>query len=111
MYVDNANGGFHYRSIDVKREAVDDYNTWSQEFLKRTVWADECRSWYKNGKNSGHVTGVYPGSILHFKDCLENMGGEHFDIRYNSKNRFRFLGNGESVWDKHGMGDLAYYMN
>ena len=57
------------------------------------------------------MTGVYPGSILHFKDCLESMGGEHFDVRYNSKNRFRFLGNGESVWDKHGMGDLAYYMN
>ncbi|KAJ5833968.1 hypothetical protein N7474_002279 [Penicillium riverlandense] len=99
------------KSIDVKREAVDDYNVYAQEFLKRMVWSDGCRSWYKNGKRSGHVTGVYPGSILHYKDCLENIGGEHFNIEYRSKNRFRFLGNGESVHDKHGAGDLAYYMD
>ncbi|KAJ5618773.1 hypothetical protein N7510_002757 [Penicillium lagena] len=99
------------KSIDVKREAVDDYNVYAQEFLKRMVWSDGCRSWYKNGKGSGHVTGVYPGSILHYKDCLDNIGGEHFNIQYRSKNRFHFLGNGESVHDKHGAGDLAYYMD
>ncbi|KAJ5197351.1 hypothetical protein N7449_007830 [Penicillium cf. viridicatum] len=99
------------KSIDVKREAMEDYNVYCQEFLKRTVWSDECRSWYKNGKSSGHVTGVYPGSVLHFKDCLENIGGEHFHIDYRSKNRFRFLGNGESVRDQHGAGDLAWYMD
>ncbi|KAL2007466.1 hypothetical protein VTN00DRAFT_8904 [Thermoascus crustaceus] len=98
------------KSIDVKKEAVEDYNTWAQEFLKRTVWADPCRSWYKNGKKTGQVTGVYPGSILHFKDCLENMGSEHFNIRYNSNNRFRFLGNGTSLYEKNEQGDFAYYM-
>ncbi|KAJ6132066.1 hypothetical protein N7471_007281 [Penicillium samsonianum] len=99
------------KSIDVKKEAMEDYNVYCQEFLKRMVWSDECRSWYKNGKSSGHVTGVYPGSVLHFKDCLENIGGEHFNIEYRSKNRFRFLGNGESVHDQHGAGDLAWYMD
>ncbi|KAJ6146870.1 hypothetical protein N7497_008852 [Penicillium chrysogenum] len=99
------------KSIDVKKEAVEDYNVYCQEFLKRMVWSDECRSWYKNGKSTGHVTGVYPGSVLHFKDCLENIGGEHFHIEYRSKNRFRFLGNGESVRDQHGAGDLAWYMD
>lgn len=90
---------------------MDDYNVYAQEFLKRMVWSDGCRSWYKNGKPSGQVTGVYPGSILHFKDCLENIGAEHFNIQYRSKNRFHCLGNGESVHDKHGSGDLAYYMD
>ncbi|KAF9888834.1 hypothetical protein FE257_008203 [Aspergillus nanangensis] len=99
------------KSIDVKREAMDDYNVYAQEFLKRMVWSDSCRSWYKNGKRSGHVTGVYPGSILHFKDCLEKIGGEHFNIEYRSKNRFACLGNGESVHDQHGAGDLAWYMH
>ncbi|PGH26724.1 hypothetical protein AJ80_01670 [Polytolypa hystricis UAMH7299] len=99
------------KSIDVKKDAVDDYNAYAQEFLKRMVWADDCRSWYKNGKSSGQVTGVYPGSILHFKDSLENMGAEHFNFGYNSKNRFRFLGNGESLCENHGEGDLAYYMD
>ncbi|KAL1986794.1 hypothetical protein VTN96DRAFT_5659 [Rasamsonia emersonii] len=97
-------------SIDVKKEAVDDYNVWAQEFLKRTVWADDCRSWYKNGKRTGQVTGVYPGSLLHFKECLERIGGEHFNIRYRSLNRFRCLGNGQTVGERGGQGDLAYYM-
>ncbi|KAF2498224.1 putative flavoprotein [Lophium mytilinum] len=99
------------KSIDVKREAVDDFNVWSQEFLKRMTWADECRSWYKNGKEKGQLTGVYAGSMAHFKNSLENMGAEHFDVRWNSSNRFRYLGNGEGLTDLHGLGDLVYYLN
>ncbi|OCT52651.1 putative sterigmatocystin biosynthesis monooxygenase stcW [Cladophialophora carrionii] len=98
------------KSITPKPEAVADFNEYSQEFLKNTVWADNCRSWYKNGKESGAVTGTYAGSILHFKDGLENVGSEHFDIVWRSKNRFAWLGNGQSLWDKDGMGDMAYYM-
>lgn len=90
---------------------MDDYNVYAQEFLKRMVWSDSCKSWYKNGKRSGHVTGVYPGSILHFKDCLERIGGEHFNIKWRSKNRFHCLGNGESLHDKSGAGDLAWYFD
>lgn len=99
-----------FRSITPKAEAVADFNTYSQEFLKSMVWADNCRSWYKNGKESGTVTGTYAGTILHFKDCLESLAGENFDVVWRSKNRFRWLGNGQSKWDKDGMGDLAYYM-
>ncbi|OQV07306.1 hypothetical protein CLAIMM_11760 isoform 2 [Cladophialophora immunda] len=98
------------KSITPKAEAVADFNTYSQEFLKSMVWADNCRSWYKNGKERGTVTGTYAGTILHFKDCLESLGGEHFDVVWRSKNRFRWLGNGQSKWDNDGMGDLAYYM-
>ncbi|EXJ60491.1 hypothetical protein A1O7_04644 [Cladophialophora yegresii CBS 114405] len=98
------------KSITPKPEAVADFNAYSQEFLKDTVWADDCRSWYKNGKEKGTVTGTYAGSILHFKDGLENIGAEHFDITWRSKNRFAWLGNGQSLHDKDGMGDMAYYM-
>lgn len=98
------------KSITPKPEAVADFNEYSQEFLKRTVWADKCHSWYKNGKESGSVTGTYAGSILHFKDCLEAIDSEHFDIVWRSKNRFRWLGNGQSIRDENGMGQLAWYM-
>ncbi|KAJ5083738.1 hypothetical protein N7456_013165 [Penicillium angulare] len=97
--------------IDVKYDALEDYNVYVQELLKRTAWSDGCRSWYKSGKNSALITGLYPGSLLHYKESLEKIGGEHFNIEYRSKNRFNFLGNGESVRDEHGMGDLAYYMD
>jgi hypothetical protein len=51
----------------VKQEALSDYNVYAQEFLKRTVWSDNCRAWYKSGKAEGSVTGVYQGSTLHYK--------------------------------------------
>ena len=86
-----------------------DYNVWAQEYLKRTTWAALCRSWYKAGKSSGQVTATYPGTTSHFKKALESLGGEHFDIQYNSANRFRFLGNGQLEEEKNGMGDLASY--
>ena len=74
------------------------------------MWADECRSWYKNGKETGVVTGTYAGSILHFKNALETIGCEYFDVEWRTKNRFRWLGNGQSLVDKDGMGEMAYYM-
>lgn len=98
------------KSIVVRKDSISDYNVYAQEFLKRTVWSDHCRAWYKSGKEEGNVTGVYAGSTLHFKDLLEKVGYEHFDYTYNSSNRFRFLGNGTSKKDEGGMGDLAYYM-
>lgn len=53
-------------SIVVKDRAVDDYNAYTQEFMKRMVWSAEYRSWYKNGKADGKVTAMYAGSVLYF---------------------------------------------
>jgi cation diffusion facilitator CzcD-associated flavoprotein CzcO len=55
------------KSVSVKDKVVAEYNVYSQEFLKRTVWSGGCRSWYKNGKVDGKVTAMYAGSILHYK--------------------------------------------
>ncbi|KAH8586758.1 hypothetical protein B0O99DRAFT_528052, partial [Bisporella sp. PMI_857] len=98
------------KSITPKTESVIDYNEYTQEYLKQTVWADNCRSWYKNGKESGVVSGPYAGSVLHFKDSLEAIDAEHFDIVHRSKNRFKWLGNGLSIRDENGSGDFAWYM-
>ena len=97
------------RSVEVKKESLDDYNVWAQEYLKRTAWAGNCRSWYKNGKTSGQVTGNYPGTTSQFKKALETLGGEHFNIQPRSANRFRYLGNGQLEEEKNGKGDLASY--
>ncbi|OQD89436.1 hypothetical protein PENANT_c002G04512 [Penicillium antarcticum] len=97
------------KSIDVRKESLDDYNVWTQEYLKRTAFSGECRSWYKNGKSSGLITGTYAGTTSHFQRSLERMGGEHFHIRYNSVNRFSCLGNGQMEEEKNGDGELANY--
>jgi len=97
-------------SIDVKAEVQEEWNTWGDELLKRTVWASGCRSWYKNGKINGRITALYPGSILHFKDMLQECRGEDFNIIYRSKNnRWRYLGDGFTQLEKEN-GDLSYYI-
>lgn len=53
------------RSFDVKQEVQDEWNTYGDEILKRTVWTSGCNSWYKNRKTD-RVSALYPGSILHF---------------------------------------------
>lgn len=102
---------FTCRTLSVKKEAVDDYNQYAQGFLKLTVWSGECRTLYKNGRSVGKVTGLYPGSLVHYQRALEEVGGEHFDITWRSRNRFRCLGNGTAETDENGVGDLAPYFS
>ncbi|KAH7168408.1 NADP-dependent oxidoreductase domain-containing protein, partial [Fusarium sp. MPI-SDFR-AT-0072] len=88
--------------ICVKQQALDDYNVYLQELLKRMVWTGSCRSWYKNRKKDGHVTAVYGGSRHHFREILESFRTEDFDIEYRSVNRFRFMGSGRTLRESRG---------
>ncbi|EXJ67978.1 uncharacterized protein A1O5_08592 [Cladophialophora psammophila CBS 110553] len=96
-------------SIEPKQGSVDDFNVYTQEYLKRTVYTSPCRSWYKNNKVDGPVTAMWAGSPMHFKDMMSTQRGEDFDIKYCSPNRFRFMGNGTTQRDKKDM-DLSYYL-
>lgn len=99
----------NFRSIQVRQDALDDYNSYIQESLKRTVWTGNCRSWFKNGKVDGRVTAMYPGSVLHFQEMLQDFRTEDFDFEYTTKNRFQFMGNGLTFREING-GDLSWYM-
>lgn len=46
------------KSITIKPDVLREFNDYAQEFLKKTVWSSECRSWYKNHKTEGRVTAV-----------------------------------------------------
>ncbi|PGH04287.1 hypothetical protein AJ79_07134 [Helicocarpus griseus UAMH5409] len=97
------------KSFDVKQDVQNDWNVWGDELLKRTVWAGGCRSWYKNGRVDGRITALYPGSIMHYKEMIQHIRGEDFNITYRSKNRWNFLGNGFTQREADG-GDLGYYI-
>ncbi|KAL4984189.1 hypothetical protein BDW68DRAFT_167552 [Aspergillus falconensis] len=100
------------KSVVVKDSIVDDFNRYAAENLKRCVWSKGCTAWYskENGPGKGNtVTALYPGSALHYKEYIKTIRGEHFDIRYNTSNPLRFLGNGELEMERNG-GDLAYYL-
>ncbi|GIK05969.1 hypothetical protein Aspvir_010086 [Aspergillus viridinutans] len=100
------------KSVAVKVSVVRDYNTYAQENLKHAVWSKDCHAWYSK-KNKGEgvtVTAMYPGSVLHYKAFLSTIRGEHSDIRYNTTNPFRYLGNGELAWERGEGADLAFYL-
>ncbi|KAJ4028982.1 hypothetical protein NW761_014821 [Fusarium oxysporum] len=97
------------KSVQVRQDALDEFNVYAQELIKRTVWTGNCRSWFKRGNSDGRVTAMYPGSVIHYKEMLEEFRTEDFVFKYTSKNRFQFMGNGLTFREKNDE-DLAWYM-
>jgi hypothetical protein len=65
-------------SVVVKDDVLEEFNLYSQEFLKGTVWASGCRSWYKNNKIDGPVTAMYAGSVIHYKGMVQFLCKTNF---------------------------------
>ena len=81
----------------VTQEATDDYNEHAQEFLRSTVWAGPCSSWYKRGTKDGRIVAVYAGSAFQFVESMRHPRWEDYEFRYEAgkaANRFSYLGNG-----------------
>lgn len=51
----------HIKAIEVQQEALDDIYAHFDEFHKATVWQEECRSWFKDGKVSTEVASSVKG--------------------------------------------------
>lgn len=99
------------KSVIVKPEVVREFNDYSQEFLKKTVWASGCRSWYKDHKIDGRVSAMYAGSVLHYRELLQAFRTEDFDISYlNQHNIFGFMGSGITDLEASG-GQLGFYLD
>ncbi|EIW74531.1 FAD/NAD(P)-binding domain-containing protein [Coniophora puteana RWD-64-598 SS2] len=108
------------KSIDVKREAVEDFDRYLQAYFPKTVYSSKCRSWYKMGKEEGRVSGLWPGSSLHALRAFEHPRWEDFDYEYQNtgeegsavsrSNRFHWLGDGFSYNEKYMVGDRAWYL-
>lgn len=73
------------------------------------MWTGDCRSWLKNGQADGIVTTMYPGSVVHYTEMLDEFRTEEFEYEYTAKNWFQFIGNGMTFREKNGK-DLAWYM-
>jgi hypothetical protein len=100
------------RSIAPRQDVTDAFNDHVQEWIRHTVWVEDCRSWYKNNE-TGRVNAVWPGSSLHYMEAISSPRYEDFDITYlgaSEKNRWAFLGMGttRSLVEK---GDVSPYLN
>ena len=80
---------------------------------KYSVWAEDCRSWYKDNKPNGRVY-IWPGSLLHHMKTLKTPRYEHYEMRYHDDNMWAFLGNGrtdlEVEFENGKQVDLAPYI-
>nr|POE51572.1 putative sterigmatocystin biosynthesis monooxygenase stcw [Quercus suber] len=69
------------------------FNAHVQEWIKHTVWKDDCRSWYKDN-DTGRVNAVWPGSSLHYQQVIAHPRWEDYEISYRDANRWACLGMG-----------------
>ncbi|KXH25723.1 hypothetical protein CSAL01_04915 [Colletotrichum salicis] len=70
------------KSFDVRPEAQRDFDKHTQEFMKHMVWTGTCRSWFKKGI-TGKVSALWPGSSLHYMQCLAEGRWEDYEWRYD----------------------------
>lgn len=93
---------------------VRDFTAYADAYFAHTVFAEECRSWYRDGE--GRVTGLWPGSTLHCIEALrsprwEDWGYEYLGEEEGEKegNRMAWLGDGWTAAQREGR-DLAWYL-
>lgn len=98
------------KCLSPKREAIQDSYTHTHELLKRTAWSSSCSSWFKNGKEHGPVTAIWPGSRLHYFESLKEPRYEDFDIEYHG-NRFAYMGNGYTDTELDPKGNSVWYFD
>lgn len=89
-------------TIEPRRGAVESFTNYCEEYFQRTVYVEECDSWYKSSpagasreeKRRGKVTAIWPGSSLHAVRTLRNVRWEDFEMPSYDGNDFGWFGNG-----------------
>ena len=115
-------------SVEPRQQVVDEFVRYGDEIMKTFTWTGNCgshptfeldeiqrlmcsgRSWYKNNRIDGRVTATFAGSAMLYHDMIKHIRPEDFDIRYASRNRFRFMGNGFTQYELEDDVDLAWYV-
>ncbi|ETS80720.1 hypothetical protein PFICI_08249 [Pestalotiopsis fici W106-1] len=101
-----------YSTMNVKKERVSDWVEHCQAYFKKTVYTDQCKSWYKgSGGDGSHIIGLWPGSTLHALEALRSPRWEDFEWESlrNSGNKMRWLGNGYSITHTKSSSDDGQY--
>ena len=63
-----------------KQEAVEEFNAYADEIMQTLVWSGGSQSWYKNNRADGKVTAVWAGSVIAYKEIVEKIRPEDFEI-------------------------------
>lgn len=95
--------------IEPKRNMVQAFTNYCDEFFKQTVFAEECNSWYKTyeagatreEQKRGRITALWPGSSLHCIRTLSSPRWEDFEYKYCDDDEFGWFGNGWTLAEKY----------
>ncbi|KAJ7040263.1 hypothetical protein C8F04DRAFT_1254024 [Mycena alexandri] len=103
----------HLKSMEVKPEAVEDWDVYIEHHFAKTVFSERCRSWYKQGQEEGRVVALWPGSCLHAARALEHPRWEDYNYEPldGHTNRFFWAGNGTTVAEETPGADRAWYLS
>lgn len=88
---------------------MDDFIEFKDQYMKQTVWHQDCRSWYKGNTADGKILALWPGSTIHYVETMKTVRYDDFKIRYFG-NRFDYLGNGMTKIEMTPDADLAQYV-
>ncbi|KLO96743.1 Uncharacterized protein LW93_10123 [Fusarium fujikuroi] len=84
------------KAMEVKQLPTTQWNKHLDNWhTKYSVWAGNCRSWYKANRSDGRVY-IWPGSMLHLLKTMKTPRFEDFNITYRNDNMWSFLGNGRT---------------
>lgn len=103
--------------VDVKEDVTQEFNAYGDQIMQTLIWSSPCKSWYKNSNDDddndaeGRVTALWAGSGLGFREMVSSLRPEDFVIRYQSPNRFRFMGNGRIKQEFQSGADLTWFMD
>lgn len=97
------------RYVMPTQEATDEFNEMKDAMMEHLSFTSHCTSWYKISSHGGKVAGPWPGSGPHYMEVMKNLRAEDYAIKYRTKNRFHFLGDGHSSREGKGM-HLGWYV-
>ncbi|RAL04884.1 flavin-containing monooxygenase [Aspergillus ibericus CBS 121593] len=101
--------------VEPKKTQVDAFTKLCEDYFQRTVYSEDCASWYKTSplgasdeeRNRGRVTALWPGSSLHYIKTLEKVRWEDFALQPYDGNIFGWFGNGWTVAEQQQQIDAA----
>ena len=68
----------NWKSIDIKKETIDNYHQSTQDRLNEMIWASVDNSWYKS--DNGNIPNNYPGRTMEYIRVTKKVNFDHFDI-------------------------------
>ncbi|KAL4796343.1 hypothetical protein BDV19DRAFT_388479 [Aspergillus venezuelensis] len=100
------------KSFAPSKAATDDFIEYADNFFPRTVWTENCSSWYNGGRPGARIHGLFPGSAASLNYIRRDPRWEDFKWEYNSEsgNRFAWFGNGWTTREKTEGADLTGHL-